>query len=110
MKLFSARPILDGMTVHTGVKRMIRYKAGYKYVGGGVHAQVLDFPAAISCGSDLDDARRMLAIALIDVTEALLETGEALPRPDPTVSDAEMDLEEPIFCSPAGGALGRLGR
>jgi hypothetical protein len=24
---------------------MLRYKAGYKYVDGGVHAQVLDFPA-----------------------------------------------------------------
>ena len=27
---------------------MLRYKAGYKYVDGGVHAQVLDFPAAIT--------------------------------------------------------------
>ncbi|MGC1276433.1 MAG: hypothetical protein WBC44_22245 [Planctomycetaceae bacterium] len=76
---------------------MVRYKAGYKFVGGGVHAQVLDFPAAITCGSDLDDARRMLGIALIDVAEALLEIGEALPRPDPSVSDSEMDLEEPIY-------------
>ena len=29
---------------------MLQYKAGYKFVGGGVHAQVLDFPAAITCG------------------------------------------------------------
>jgi hypothetical protein len=42
---------------------MVKYKAGYKFVGGGVHAQVLDFPEAISCGADLDDARRMLAAA-----------------------------------------------
>lgn len=76
---------------------MVRYKAGYKFVGGGVHAQVLDFPAAISCGADLDDARRMLGLALIDVAETLVEQGEALPKPDPAVSDAEMDLEEPIY-------------
>ena len=75
---------------------MLRYKAGYKFVNGGVHAQVLDFPAAITCGSDLDDARRMLGIALIDVAEALLELGEALPRPNPTITDAAMDVEEPI--------------
>ena len=42
---------------------MLQYKAGYKFVNGGVHAQVLDFPEAISCGSDLEDARRMLGSA-----------------------------------------------
>jgi predicted RNase H-like HicB family nuclease len=66
-------------------------------VGGGVHAQVLDFPEAISCGADLDEARRMLASALLDVTETRLELGEPLPRPDPSATDAEMDLEEPIY-------------
>jgi predicted RNase H-like HicB family nuclease len=76
---------------------VLQYKAGYKFVGGGVHAQVLDFPEAISCGADLDDARRMLASALLDVAETRLELGEALPRPDPSVSDPEMDLEEPIY-------------
>ena len=76
---------------------MMQYKAGYKFVDGGVHAQVLDFPAAISCGGDLDDARRMLGIALIDVAETLLGLGQALPPPDPAISDSEMDLEEPIY-------------
>jgi predicted RNase H-like HicB family nuclease len=76
---------------------MMQYKAGYKYVDGGVHAQVLDFPAAISCGTDLDEARRMLGLALVDVAETMLGLGEALPRPDSSVSDPEMDLEEPIF-------------
>jgi hypothetical protein len=76
---------------------MLQYKAGYKFVSGGVHAQVLDFPAAISCGADLDDARRMLGLALVDVAETLLGLGEPLPRPDPAVSDPEMDLEEPIY-------------
>ncbi len=76
---------------------MVQYKAGYKFVGGGVHAQVLDFPEAITCGVDLDDARRMLASALIDVAETRLELGEAMPRPDPSASDPEMDVEEPIY-------------
>ena len=76
---------------------MLQYKAGDKFVAGGVHAQVLDFPATISCGADLDNARRMLGLALVDVGETLLGLGEALPKPDPTVSDPEMDLEEPIF-------------
>lgn len=76
---------------------MLQYKAGYKFVNGGVHAQVLDFPEAISCGADLDDARRMLGAALLDVVETRLELGETLPRPDPTATDPEMDLEEPIY-------------
>ncbi len=76
---------------------MVQYKAGYKFVGGGVHAQVLDFPEAISCGSDLDDARRMLGSALLDVAETRLELGEPFPRPDPLATDPEMDLEEPIY-------------
>lgn len=76
---------------------MIRYKAGYKYVATGVHAQVLDFPAAITCAPDLDAARGLLAVALVDVAEAAVEAGEALPLPDPEVSDPEMDIEEPIY-------------
>lgn len=76
---------------------MIRYKAGYKYVATGVHGQVLDFPAAITCAADLDAARRLLAIALADVAEAAIESGEPLSRPNPSVSDPEMDIEEPIF-------------
>jgi hypothetical protein len=76
---------------------MIQYKAGYKFVEGGVHAQALDFPAAISCGTDLNDARRMLGLALIDVAETRLSLGQPLPQPNPSVSDPEMDLEEPIY-------------
>jgi hypothetical protein len=46
----------------------------------------------------------MLGLALIDVAETLIGLGQALPRPDPAVSDPEMDLEEPIFLHlPAAG-------
>lgn len=76
---------------------MIRYKAGYKYVATGVHAQVLDFPAAITCAADLDGARQLLAVALVDVAEAAVEAGEPLPQPDPAATDPEMDIEEPIY-------------
>jgi hypothetical protein len=76
---------------------MIRYKAGYKYVTTGLHAQVLDFPAAITCASDLDGARRLLAVALADVAVAAVESREPLPLPDPLVSDPEMDIQEPIY-------------
>jgi hypothetical protein len=76
---------------------MVRYKAGYKYVATGVHAQVLDFPAAITCAGDLDGARKLLAVALADVAEAAVESGEALPTPDASATDPEMDIEEPIY-------------
>lgn len=76
---------------------MITYKAGFKFTDDGVHAQVLDFPAAITSGSDLETARKLLTAALLDVAETNLELGQALPAPNPNVSDPEMDLEEPIY-------------
>ena len=76
---------------------MLQYKAGYKFVDGGVHAQVIDFPAAITCGVDLAEARQLLTIALIDMAETCVETGERWPQPNPKASDGEMDIEEPIY-------------
>lgn len=76
---------------------MLRYKAGFKFVKSGVHAQVLDFPAALTCAGDLAEARRLLGIALVDVAEAAVESGQALPVPNPGVYDTEMDIEEPIY-------------
>ena len=76
---------------------MLQYKAGYKFVDGGVHAQVVDFPAVITCADDLMEARRLLAAALLDVTETRLELGQPLPAPNPRASDPDMDFEEPIY-------------
>ena len=75
---------------------MLTYKAAYKFVDGGVHAQVVDFPEVISCGADLDEARRMLASALVDVAGLHLEQGEPLPHPNPLLTSPDADLDEPI--------------
>jgi len=75
---------------------MLTYKAMYKFLDEGVHAEVLDFPGAITFGENLSDARRMLASALVDLAETHLLCGEPLPRPDAGRSDPEADVEEPI--------------
>jgi predicted RNase H-like HicB family nuclease len=75
---------------------MLTYKAMYKFMGEGVHAEVLDFPGVITFGSSHEEARRLLASALVDMAETNLMLGEALPRPDPSRTDPEADLEEPI--------------
>ena len=75
---------------------MLTYKAAFKFVDGGVHAHVIDFPAAITCGPDLAETRRLLAFALLDLAELSLENGESLPRPDPFCTDPDTDLEEPL--------------
>jgi predicted RNase H-like HicB family nuclease len=75
---------------------MLTYKAMYKYVDGGVHAEVLDFPGAISSGRDLNEAREMLASALVDMAETNLLLHEPLPTPNPSLANPESDLEEPI--------------
>jgi predicted RNase H-like HicB family nuclease len=76
---------------------MLTYKAAYQFVEGGIHAHVLDYPGAISCGADLDEARRMLASALLDLAGYALERGEPLPKPDPSLNDPDADVEEPIY-------------
>jgi predicted RNase H-like HicB family nuclease len=75
---------------------MLTYKAMYKYLDEGVHAEVLDFSGVISFGETLEEARRMLASALVDMAETNLIHGEPLPYPDPTISDPDADVEEPI--------------
>ena len=54
-------------------------------------------PLPITCADNLPDARRLLAMALIDVAEAAMATGAGLPVPDPQTRDLEMDIEEPIY-------------
>jgi predicted RNase H-like HicB family nuclease len=75
---------------------MLTYKAMYKFLGDGVHGEVLDFPGVITCAEDLEEARRMLASALVDMAETSLLRGEQLPKPEPNSTDPEADLEEPI--------------
>ncbi|MEO7659431.1 MAG: hypothetical protein ABIV48_07435 [Pyrinomonadaceae bacterium] len=75
---------------------MLTYKAMYRFLGDGVHGEVLDFPGAITCADDLEGARISLAKALVDIVETNLLMGEALPSPNPAVSDADADIEEPI--------------
>ena len=80
-----------------GSQTMLVYKAMFKYLDGGVHAETLDFPGAITYGADLAEARLLLASALVDLAEVNLERGEPLPKPDPTLTDPDADLEEPIY-------------
>ncbi len=75
---------------------MLTYKAMYRFVNGGVHAEVLDFPGAMTCAESLPEARRLLAEALVDMAETSLLLGEPLPRPDSSRTDPDADLEEPI--------------
>ncbi len=75
---------------------MLTYKAMYKFLESGVHAEVLDFPGTITYGDTLSAARQLLASALIDMAETALSFGEPLPRPDPSRTDPNADVEEPI--------------
>lgn len=77
---------------------MLTYKAAYQTVEDGwVMAQALDFPGAVTQGKDLDDAREMLQSALVDLAEVLIDQGKPLPKPDPSVSDPDAEIEEPIY-------------
>ena len=58
---------------------MLTYKAMYKFLPDGVHGEVLDFPGVITCAENLDEARRMLASALVDMAEASLLQANSYP-------------------------------
>lgn len=75
---------------------MLTYKSSYKWSDGIAIGSVLDFPGTIAYGNSLDEARQNLAAALRDMAETNLLKGEALPVPDPSRSDPDADLEEPI--------------
>ena len=75
---------------------MLTYKATYRVLDDGVHAEVLDFPGVITCAEELDEARHLLASALVDMAETNLLNGEPLPTPDPSSTDPDADVEEPI--------------
>ena len=76
---------------------MLTYKAICKYLDEGVHGEVLDFPGVITCSADLEETRRLLASALVDIAETHLLHSEPLSQPDPQITDPDADLEEPIY-------------
>jgi len=70
-----------------------------------VVAEALDFPGAVSQGIDLPDARLMIASAMEDLAELLLEEGKPLPIPNPDASTTQADLIELVPLSVHVGAF-----
>jgi predicted RNase H-like HicB family nuclease len=68
-----------------------------------VVAEALDFPGAFSQGFDLPDARLMIASALEDLAQSLLEEGKALPTPNDNASAPDAHLVELVPVSVYAG-------
>lgn len=75
--------------------------------GEMVLAEALDLPGAVTQGFDLPDARLMMASALEDLAEALLEKGKALPVPLQEAHSPDVDLIELIPLSVHAGTAPR---
>ncbi len=75
---------------------MLTYKSTYKTEDGLLVGSVLDFPGTIAYGSSMEEARGNLASALQDMAETNLLKGEPLPIPNPSLTDKDSELEEPI--------------
>ena len=73
---------------------MLRYRIAFhlpRAAGGMVVAEALDFPGAVSQGFDLPEARLMIASAMEDLAECLIEEGKPLPTPNPEAAgDADL--------------------
>lgn len=85
---------------------MLRYHIAFhlpRASGDMVVAEALDFPGAVTQGFDLADARLMIASAMEDLAECLLEEGKPLPTPNPDAA-AEADLIEIVPLSVHVGA------
>ena len=86
--------------------RMLRYHIAFylpRAAGEMVVAEALDFPGAVTQGFDLPDARLMIASAMEDLAQGLLEDGKPLPSPDPDAT-ADADLIELVPLSVHVGA------
>jgi predicted RNase H-like HicB family nuclease len=86
---------------------MLRYQVAFHFPpahGEMVIAEALDFPGAVSQGFDLPDARLMIAIAMEDLAELLLDEGKPLPTPNPDASATDADLIERVPLSVHLGA------
>ena len=86
---------------------MLRYHIAFylpKTAGGMVVAEALDFPGAVTQGFDLPDARLMIASAMEDLSQLLLEEGKPLPVPSAAAAAPDADLIELIPLSVHVGA------
>jgi predicted RNase H-like HicB family nuclease len=86
---------------------MLRYHVAFhmpRTAGEMVVAEALDFPGAVTQGFDLADARLMIASAMEDLAQCLLEEGKPLPIPVPDASAADADLIELVPLSVRVGA------
>jgi predicted RNase H-like HicB family nuclease len=86
---------------------MLRYHVAFylpKATGEMVVAEALDFPGAVTQGFDLPDARLMIASAMEDLAQILIEEGRALPVPNNEASAPDADLVELIALTVHVGA------
>lgn len=89
---------------------MLRYHVAFylpNAPGEMVVAEALDFPGAVTQGFDLPDARLMIASALEDLAQALLEEGRPLPVPLDDAHDPDADLIELVPLSVNAGTAPR---
>jgi predicted RNase H-like HicB family nuclease len=87
---------------------MLRYHVAFhlpRTVGEKVVAEAIDFPGAMSQGFDLADARLMIASAMEDLADTMLEEGRPLPPPDPEAQSPDADLVELVPLSVHAGTL-----
>lgn len=76
---------------------MLAYKAAYFVDDDGVYVEALDFPGVNSCGKEINEERRMIQSALLDMAEYHLDTGKPLPLPNPAATSPDANLEEPLY-------------
>jgi len=86
---------------------MLRYHVAFhlpRAAGEMVVAEALDFPGAVTQGFDLPDARLMIASAMENLAQCLLQEGKPLPTPNPD-AEANADLIELVPLTVHVGAL-----
>ena len=75
-----------------------------------VVAEAFDFPGAVTQGFGMPDARLMIASALEDLAQALLEDGKPLPVPSDDAHSPDADLIELAPLSVHAGTIGKTAR
>jgi predicted RNase H-like HicB family nuclease len=77
-------------------RNLLTYKAMYKFLDDGFHGEVLNFAGVITCGKTLNETRKLLADALVDMAQTNLLLGESLLIPNQSLKNEDSDLKKPI--------------
>ncbi|MBW2356232.1 MAG: type II toxin-antitoxin system HicB family antitoxin [Deltaproteobacteria bacterium] len=72
---------------------MVNYTAKYTKIDSGYMGQLIEWPAVVTEGKDLDECRAMLRDALSEMVLAYLESGREIPTGNALIEQLPVEVQ-----------------